>query len=432
MDWNIPWRKTLASIILIQSLNNIFSEPLTGMRHNPKWKSEVKNQSVGIIGERNDYKILELSSFNVYNNDFFKRQLSSKTHKQWSKYLRITYKRLLPYRDFIAGEIEKENVPFELLFLPIIESAAYSKATSKRGATGLWQFMSNSSGAYNMRTTEWLDERRDFVKSTRGAIAKLKYNYKVTGDWLLALAAYNCGLNRVKTIVKTTGINDYWKLSKKGLLPKETINYIPKLLAISSLLQNKNSYNIPIKWDKYDWVEIELTQALDLRMLSENSGVPLKILKEGNVELNYSVTPPVYRNYRLKVPVKYSDNITKALSNNNKLIEFYRYKVQSGDTLSEIGLYYGLTTGSLIKYNPGISARTLRIGKTLIVPALKRLDPYRCNRVTVPFNNNYIVKNGDTLWDIAVKYKTTVEEIALNSGLGINSYIKKGMRLKVP
>lgn len=432
MGRNIPWRKTLIfSLLLILTLA-LYSEPLIGKQHKPEWKVTVLNRSVGLIGSRGDYKNSKILYFKDYDKNLIEKQFKQLTKKNWDKYLNITFKRLLPYRDFIAKEVDRQGVPFELIYLPIIESAAHPMATSNRGATGLWQFMSNSSGAYDMKTTEWIDERRDFMKSTRGAISKLNYNYKVTGDWLLALAAYNCGLNRVKTVVKNTGINDFWELSRLGLLPKETIKYIPKLILISTLLQNKNEYNLPIKWDINEWKEVTLTHAIDIRMLSKKAGIPFKELKSGNSELNYNVTPPINTLYKLKIPAKYTENVMDALSSQEDLMEFYRYKVKSGDTLSEIGYYYGISTPGLIRYNPGVSARTLRVGKTLIVPAIKQVEPYGKNIKTRIFKNNYTVRDGDTLWDISIRFDTTVEEIALNNGLGVENYIKKGMRLKVP
>lgn len=432
MGRNISWRKALIISLLILFSINLYCEPLKSKQHKPEWKDTIQNTSISIIGSNNDYKSSKILDLAYYKHSSIEKQYKQVSKKNWEKYLKITFKRLLPYRDFIAKEVEKQGVPYELMYLPIIESAAYTMATSHMGATGLWQFMSNSSAPYDMKTTEWLDERRDFMKSTRGAIAKLNYNYKVTGDWLLALAAYNCGLNRVKTTVRNTGINDFWELSRLGLLPKETINYVPKLLLISSLLQDKTEYNIPLKWDIMEWDELKLTQAIDIRMLSIKAEIPLKELKAGNSELNYYVTPPITTSYKLKVPSKYTDNVKRALLDQDNLMEFYRYKVQSGDTLSEIGEHYGISTPGLIRYNPGVSARTLRVGKTLIVPAVKKVEPYGHNVKTMIFKNNYTVKDGDTLWDISIKFNTTVEEIALNNGLGVENYIKKGMKLRVP
>lgn len=430
MGRNIPWREALSFFLLLTSFASINSSPIPGKNHLMEWKSEIVNSSK-MVSIKHNYKNDKHLTFDISNNAT-SQQIDKVDKKSWSKYLKTTFNRLLPYRDFIAEEAEKQNVPIELIYLPIIESGAYPMAESPRGATGLWQFMSNSSGAYDMHTTEWLDERRDFAKSTRGAISKLNYNYKKTGDWLLALAAYNCGLNRVRTVMKNNGIDNFWEMAEKKLLPKETINYIPKFLAVSSLLMEKNRYQIPIKWDKTEWTELPLTHAIDLRMLSERADIPLKTLIEGNYELNYTVTPPTNTKYKLKIPIIYKENVLTALSQQEQLLEFYRYKVKSGDTLSEIGYHYGISTNGLIKYNPGVSARNLRVGKTLLVPAIKKTPPYEKYKSTGPFKNDYIVKEGDTLWDISLKYDTTVEEIALNSGLPINGYIKKGMRLKVP
>lgn len=426
----LSWRKALTASLLLTCVY-INSEPLIGKNHR---SNILKNNSIkkSYSISKNSYKEIKTYSFVLEDKGPIERQFKKASVEHWGKYLTNTYNRLIPYRDFIAQEIEKQDVPYELLYLPIIESGARPMARSHMGATGLWQFMSNSSGAYDMKTNEWVDERRDFVKSTRGAISKLKYNYNATGDWLLALAAYNCGLGRVKNIMRRTGVTDYWEMSEQRLLPRETINYVPKFLLVSYLMQNKNSYNVPIKWEEMSWSEVKLEGAVDLRLLSKTAGIPFHILKSGNSELNYNVTPPTNINYKLKVPGKYTDSVINALKNQEQLIEFYRYKIKSGDTLSEIGYHYGLSTYGLLRYNPGVSAKNLRIGKTLIIPAVKKVKPYGSLKSKRPFKNNYTVKEGDTLWDISIKFGTTPEEIAINSGLNVNGYIKKGMRLKVP
>lgn len=428
---HLPWRKTLIIfIILLPTIG--FCSPVPGKINRVYWKKDT-NYRTNTISSKNNYKEYKIFSIAIKNIDPIEKQFK-KTHKgAWEKYLNTTYTRLLPYRDYIAEVIDNENVPYEILYLPIVESGARPWAKSRVGAVGLWQFMPSSAREYKMYRTEWLDERRDFIKATNGAIKKLKYNYQVTGDWLLALAAYNCGLGKVTSTVKRTGINDFWELSEKKLLPSETINYVPKFLLVTSLFQNKVKFSVPIKWDRYKWEEIPLETAVDLGMLSQKANIPMNILETGNSELNYRVTPPVTSSYKLKIPSEYTDNVVSVLNNqDDPLLEFYRYKVISGDTLSEIGEHYGLSTYGLKKYNPGVSARNLRIGQTLIIPAIRKVEPYSKRKSTKPFKNSYIVQNGDTLWDISVKYNTTVEEIALNSGLSPNSYIKEGMELKVP
>ncbi len=432
MGWNLSRRKTLILITIIAPFFICANEPIESKKHTQLWKKESGKNFPDILNTLNNYKEVKLYQLTELDIELVNKQLNKKSLEEWKKYIQITYKRMLPFRDFIAEEIIKNQVPIEILYLPIIESAANSMARSNKGATGLWQFMESSSYPYNMEITEWLDERRDFVKSTRGAVSKLNYNYQITGDWLLALAAYNCGLNRVTTTVKNSGVSDYWELSRRGLLPRETVNYIPKLLTVNYILFNKNKFEIPVKWDKNSWDEVELDSAVDLRIIANLSGIPYNTLKQGNSELNYDVTPPVNMDYRIKIPSNYLENFNNALLSQENLMQFYSYKVKSGDTLSEIGYYYGLSTSGLIKYNPGVNPNTLRAGKTLIIPAVKKVEPYNKFNDSRKFINDYIVKDGDTLWDIAVSYKTTVEEIAQNSGLSINSYIKKGMILKVP
>ncbi len=424
----ISWRKTL-SFVSLSTIFFIIATPLPSKLDINK--SNNSEQTYNLQQLRHDYKTSKVLTFSM-DIEPINDQLNKFNKVTWSKYLKSTFKRLLPYRDFIAKEAETQNVPLEIVYLPIIESGASSMAKSHKGATGLWQFMLNSSGAYNMHTTEWVDERRDFIKSTKAAITKLNYNFNKTGDWLLALAAYNCGLNRVNSVVKRSGIDNFWELIKNNLLPKETSNYIPKLLAVSSLIMDKKSYGITIKWEKQLWDELELTSAVDLRILSEKAEVPLIDLIRGNYELNYNVTPPTNTNYRLKVPSEYTNKIKDALSSQDQLLEFYRYKVKSGDTLSEIGYHYGISTNGLLKYNSDVTIRNLRVGTILLIPAIKEVNAFKKYRNSVTFKNIYIVKEGDTLWDISIKYDTTIEEIAENSGLPVNGYIKKGMRLKVP
>lgn len=430
MGRHLPWRKTL--IVLLTTISPLYSSPEASKHNKVNWKlSQSIKENLEI--NKNNYKEFKTFSIEIEDKTPIEKQYKKAQKSAWEKYLQSTYNRLLPYRDYMAQVAQEEEVPYELLYLPIVESGARPWAVSRVGAVGLWQFMPSSGREYQMYRTEWLDERRDFIKATNGAIKKLKYNYNVTGDWLLALAAYNCGLGRVQRTVKKTGISDFWELSKKGLLPRETINYVPKFLLVSSLMQNKMEFGVDVKWEIKSWSQIPLESAVDLKMLSDRTGIPLDTLEIGNSELNYRVTPPVSANYKLKVPTQYTDSVIEALnSETDPLLEFYRHRVVSGDTLSEIGQHYGLSTYGLLKYNPGVSARNLRIGKTLIIPALKKVEPYSKKKSLKAFKNSYIVKEGDTLWDISLKFNTTVEEIALNSGLNPNGYIKEGMELKVP
>ena len=159
-------------------------------------------------------------------------------------YLSKIMKRSAPYRDFIIELLETENMPAELLFLPVIESGFFETATSKSGAVGIWQFMKNSIGGYNIHIDDWVDERRDPWKASIAAVKKLKWNYSQFNDWPLALAAYNSGAGTIRTAIKKAGKADYWYLAEHGYLKKETLYYVPKFLAIAEILSRSEELNI--------------------------------------------------------------------------------------------------------------------------------------------------------------------------------------------
>lgn len=134
------------------------------------------------------------------------------------RYLEAIMQRSSPYRNFIIEELRRENLPPELLFLPVIESGFSPKAVSKSGAVGIWQFMRNSIGGYDIHIDEWIDERRDPWKTSTAAVKKLKWNYNYYNDWYLALAAYNCGVGALDKAIKKAGSRNYWYLAEKKIL----------------------------------------------------------------------------------------------------------------------------------------------------------------------------------------------------------------------
>ncbi|MCL2374469.1 MAG: lytic transglycosylase domain-containing protein, partial [Treponema sp.] len=143
-----------------------------------------------------------------------------------------------PYLAFIRQRVAYMELPPELVYLPVIESAYLITAVSRSGAAGLWQFMENSIAPFDIRVTDWMDQRRDFWKSTYGALRKLRGNYRVLGDWPLALAAYNAGLGGTRRLIASSGIDNYWTLSERRLLREETIHYVPRLIAAAYVLSN--------------------------------------------------------------------------------------------------------------------------------------------------------------------------------------------------
>ena len=342
-----------------------------------------------------------------------------------------------PYMSFIAERLREKGMPAEIIYLPVIESAYRADAVSRSGATGIWQFMMNSISPYNITVDAWRDDRRDFWRSTDAALEKLSYNYKKTGDWLLALAAYNCGLGKITRTVASSGISDYWELCEKGLLPRETRNYIPKLAAVSLLCSSRGAYHLPLQWDSpADWVKLSLTSSVDLRKIARKLNMDADLLYNAHRELNYMVTPPASSGYTLKVPASYKTELEKILSEETDLIEFKRYRICSGDTLSELAAWYRIPMSMIYEYNPGISSRYLRIGQVLLIPLIHADIPDRTGTLRETdistWTENYTVADGDSLWSISRLFGTSPEDLASGNRLPLNGIIKPGMVLKVP
>jgi membrane-bound lytic murein transglycosylase D len=341
-----------------------------------------------------------------------------------------------PYLAFIHREIEVRNLPQELLYLPVIESAYISSAVSKSGATGLWQFMKNSIAPYDMRVTEWMDERMDFWKSTVGALSKLEDNYRQTGDWALALAAYNTGLGAVTRIMQKTGIKDYWALSERKELAEETIHFVPKLLAISYIMTNPRRFGVEPVWPQDPgWTRLPVGRTVDLGLLALAAEVDPDELKRVNRELLFNVTPPD-PNYQLKVRATDAPAIAAVLARHDlALVKYYFHTVRSGDTLSAIALHYGISVDHILNANPGTQAKYLKIGSRLLIPAFK--DPQgpgapSSAKKETRFDGVHQVKSGETLWSIARSYNIAPEVLANANGMGLGDILHEGKHLKTP
>jgi len=292
--------------------------------------------------------------------------------KRW---LKMVMQRSLPYLAFVEEKIHELELPPELLFLPVIESEYSPYAVSKSGATGIWQFMRNSIAGYGLEINEWKDDRRDFMKSSNAALLKLRDNYKALGDWSLAIAAYNAGLGAVSRAVRNAKGEsiDFWHLYESKKLPKESLAYVPKFLAVASILRYPELHGIAYEWgDTLAWETIPLDRQVDIGLLSEKTDVSLDLLKRGNAELNYGITPPA-KGHQLKVPAEGADAIKAVLEDGSSpLFKYNIYTVKSGDTLSAISKRYATPLSMVVEANPGIKPDKIRIGQRLIIPQLTR------------------------------------------------------------
>jgi len=322
------------------------------------------------------------------------RYFTAGEQKTW---LESAFARGVIFDEYVSGKIAELSLPETLKYLPVIESGCNPNAVSPSGAAGLWQFMMNSTGPYDLRVNEWIDERRDFWKSTAAGLKKLAYNRAVLGDWLLAVAAYNCGLNRIKRAVEETGSRDFWELAGTDYLPAETKRYVPKLLAVAHIARNAETYEVslPQRTD-WKWLQIPVYGQLNMRLLSTAAGVPAEILDIGNAELKFDVTPPQESPHHLKVPDIYSDAINKSLADMLTVNGYYIHRIKPGDTLYGLSGNYGVPVDLIMKHNPGIEPRFLQINTVVIIPAAGLRESVSTNSPPL-----HIVEEGDPLWGIA-------------------------------
>jgi membrane-bound lytic murein transglycosylase D len=308
--------------------------------------------------------------------DGFDRELTLSFLNRYSKggnkiWLLEALERGEPYMAFIKTRLNENNIPEELLYLPVIESAFVQTVVSRSGAAGLWQFMPNSMAPW-LKSTDWVDERLDFWASTDAALAKLQSNYAETKDWPLALAAYNSGLGAIRGVIRKHPGKDYWELAALKALKSETLYYLPKLLAVSYIASNPRRTGFETFWPGWvEWEQIAIDRQANLGILAEIAGIDAGELRQANAELRYNTTPPDPA-YKLKVRADMKDRLSEAIAQTEEsLVRNYIHIISSGDTVYGLSRSYGVPAEHIFKANPGLKERALQIGSRLLIPALK-------------------------------------------------------------
>lgn len=298
------------------------------------------------------------------------------------KFLKDVIARSKEYRLYARKLIREKQLPPELEYLPVIESAYRTSAKSKTGAVGLWQFMPNSVRNY-LTLGEYIDERYDPWKSTEAGLAKLKENYDIYGDWTLALAAYNCGNGKLKSAISksTDEKKDYWTLSKNNWLPKQTADYVPQLLAVCQICNDPKRFNLDLDkfdedYEKYisqendDYEFVPVKKPYLLSHLAKAMKVDERELKRLNQALIKGFTPPA-TTYQLRIPFGKKDEALAALKSVKPMDFPFKYKVVAGDSLWSISRKYGVTVQALCETNGIKEKAILRINQIIYIPKVK-------------------------------------------------------------
>jgi len=370
------------------------------------------------------------------------------------------------YFPIFEENLDRYNIPLELKYLPIIESALNPKARSRVGATGLWQFMYRTGKMFGLEVTSYYDERSDVYKSTDAACKYLKSLHKMYNDWNLALAAYNCGPGNVnKAIRRSGGKTSYWEI--RNYLPRETRGYVPAFLAVNYIMNYASEHNIYPKTPDISCFKVDtvaLSDHLSFAQISEYLDIPIEYIEFLNPTYKQNFIPNTGEANTLCLPAgKMGDFLTNekmiyslkteqdkkdsiAFAQNKPISSTKKgnaivYRVRSGDNLGAIAQRYHCRVSQLKDWNNLYSDR-LKIGQKLYIYAKpsyavqnKKKAKVDAEKAKPTSDGKYLyhtVKSGDNLWDIANKYEgVSVEQIQkLNSAINTKQ-LKLGTKLKI-
>jgi len=330
------------------------------------------------------------------------------------------------YREMVQRVLGEEGMPQDLIYLAQAESAFLPQAVSKAGARGMWQFMSFAGRKYGLRKTWWVDERQDPEKATHAAARDLRDLYGQFGDWYLAMAAYNSGAGAVQHAIERTGYADFWELYHRNVLPKETKNYVPIILALTLISKDPARYGIefdpepPLKADA-----VKPGQPIDLRLVAETIDADLDTLRALNPQLLRLVTP-ADPEFVLQLPEGTAERFSAEIATipAEKWLSWRRHTVGPGETLSGVARQYHVLPAEIARANDLQAGAPLQEGEKLIIPAAAHSDAAAGKLV------RYRVHGNDTVASIADEFDVSVAELRKWNGLRSN-HVAKGVRLKI-
>jgi peptidoglycan lytic transglycosylase D len=330
------------------------------------------------------------------------------------------------YREMISRVLQEEGLPQDLIYLAQAESAFQPLALSRAGARGIWQFVAYRGKQYGLRHTWWIDERQDPERATHAAAQHLRDLYGLFGDWYLAMAAYNCGPGNVQKGIERTGYADFWELYKRNVLPRETKNYVPIIIALTLIAKDAAHYNIqadpetPVPTDV-----VKPGRPIDLRLVAETIDMDVETLRSLNPALLRLATPD-NPDFELHLPQGTAEkfNAEIAAIPPEKWISWRRHRVENGETLASIAKKYHVTSAAIADANNLERTAALDAGEKLIIPATQPQAETKRRWVS------YRVRRGDTLGGIADRYSVDPEDVRKWNRLRSNR-VGRGMVLRI-
>jgi membrane-bound lytic murein transglycosylase D len=330
------------------------------------------------------------------------------------------------YREMISRVLREEGLPQDLIYLAQAESAFQPLALSRAGARGIWQFVAWRGNEYGLHHTWWVDERQDPEKATRAAARHLRDLYGMYGDWYLAMAAYNCGPGNVQKGIERTGYADFWELYKRNVLPRETKNYVPIIVALTLIAKDAAHYGIQV--DPEPPVPMDIVKpgrAIDLRLVAETIDVDVETLRTLNPSLLRLATPDD-SSFELHLPAGTAERFSAEIADipADKWVSWRRHRVEAGETLTSIGKKYHVTPVAIAEANNLEHGTALGAGEKLIIPTTQTESELKRRLVS------YRVRRGDTFLGIADRYNVSADDLRKWNHLKANR-VNRGMVLRI-
>jgi membrane-bound lytic murein transglycosylase D len=355
------------------------------------------------------------------------------------QYFLEAYQRSGLYRPYMVAELRKTGLPEQLSWLPLVESWYKDRALSTARALGLWQFIPSTGYRYGLDRDSFVDERMDFEKSTLAAIAYLTALHDIFGDWLTALAAYNCGEGNVLRQINRQSVSyfdQFWDLYER--LPRETRRYVPRFLATLEILDDpaKYGFDLPAPLPPLAYETVEVGRPAQLAALEKAMALEPGTLVRLNPELRRNATPA--KAYPLRVPPGHGATVLASLDSLPKYVPppeevASTHVVRSGDTLSGIASRYRTSVNAIVALNRLRNSNRLSIGQRLLIPG-RGGAPARAATAQGPqaVGGVYVVRVGDTLGSIAEREGVALSRLLAANRLSTRSTIYPGQRLAIP
>jgi membrane-bound lytic murein transglycosylase D len=402
----------------------------------------VEHDSVGIIPDFPDSVYIKRlatinSAIELQFNRIVRNYINVYTQKQRDR-VEVMIGLTDYYFPIFEEILDLYQLPQELRYLPVIESALNPRAVSRAGATGIWQFMYGTGRMYNLTINSYIDERRDPIASSHAAARFLRDLYSIFNDWTLVIAAYNCGPGNVnKAIRRAGGKRSYWDIYY--YLPRETRGYVPAFIAATYAMTYYKEHNLrPVAMVLPSTTDtLMVSGMLHLQQVSEVLNIPLKVLRDLNPQYKLDIIPAKTKQHSIKLPLDYvgpfidkereilayKDSVffnNNILANPSRFTSSYQhdvptgsrrieYRVKEGDVLGTIAERHGVTVSQLRSWN-NIRGSLIRTGQKLIIYVPERTAQrlgYAQENSPASADANFIyhqVRRGDTLWDIARLY----------------------------